>query len=348
MQEKLNSTNSRTIRGNFLKMAISTDINNFRFKDVTETGKHSFFLEITPAGIGEQIGIPLLIANGAKSGKTLVVFAAVHGDELEGVQAIQDVFYQLNTDEMNGRFIAVPVANLPAFRAVQRISPIDSLNLARTFPGNKNGSVTERIAHYLGELILPQGDFFLDLHSAVTALMPTMVGYDASGSEAGKISKEAALQLGTPVIWGHPEVSSGRSLCAAIECGIPWLYVESASGGRVSPVELPYYINVVLNLLGYLKIIDRETSKSKPELHLFGAGDTDRTQSVNTAGFFVQKVTLLEYVQRGQLIGEVRDLFGDVIEEVRTEQSGYVTVLRANPLVNPGDSVCLVAESVNP
>lgn len=328
-------------------MAIYTDINNFKFEDVSETGKHSFFLEISPAGSGEQIGIPLLIANGAKSGKTLVVFAAVHGNELEGVQAIQDVFHQLNTDEMSGRLIAVPVANLPAFRVVERSSPIDLLNLARTFPGSKTGSITQRIAHYLGELIIPQGDFFLDLHSAVTSLMPTMVGYDASDSEAGKISKQAALQLGTPVIWGHPEVGPGRSLCAAIERGIPWLYVESASGGQVSAVELPYYINAVLNLLGFLEIIERQPSTSKPELHLFGAGDVDRTQSVNTGGFFVQKVAFLEYVEKGALVGEVRDLFGEVLEEIRTEQSGYVTVLRSNPLVNPGDSVCLVAESVN-
>lgn len=328
-------------------MAIYTDINNFKFADVTETGKHSYFLEITPAGSGEQIGIPLLVANGAKPGKTLVVFAAIHGNELEGVQAIQDVFHGLNTDEMNGRFIAVPTANLPAFRVVQRSSPIDLLNLARTFPGDKNGSVTQRIAHYLGELIIPQGDFFLDLHSAVTSLMPTMVGYDASGTEAGKISKSAALQSGTPVIWGHPDVGPGRSLCAAIERGIPWLYVESASGNRVSSVELPYYINVVLNLLGFLEIIDREPSTSKPKLHLFGAGDVDRTQSVNTAGFFVQKATLLEYVERGHLVGEVRDLFGEVLEEVRTEQSGYVTVLRADPLVYPGDPVCLVAELIS-
>ena len=326
-------------------MAIYLDVNHFNFEKVQEAGKHSFFLEISPAGSGEQIGIPLLLANGSYPGKTLVVFAAVHGDELEGVQAIQDVFRELETNEMSGRLIAVPVANLPAFRAVQRISPIDSMNLARTFPGDKNGSVTQRIAHYLGELIIPQADFFLDLHSAVSSLMPMMVGYDASDSAAGKISKEAALQLGAPVVWGHPDVGPGRSLCAAIERSIPWLYVESPSGRRVSPVELPYYINIVLNLLAYLKIISRETVTSSPELRLIGSGDVDRTQSVNTSGFFVQKVKLLDYVEKGQLVGEVRDLFGETIEEIRTEQAGIVAVLRANPLVSPGDSVCLVADA---
>ena len=198
-------------------MATSIEVDQFRFEDVSEVGKHAFFLEISPAGSGEQIGIPLLIANGRQPGKTLVAFAAVHGDELEGVQAIQDVFRQLNTDEMNGRLIAVPVANRPAFRAVQRTSPIDSLNLARTFPGRKDGSVTERIAHYLGELIIPQADLFIDLHSASNSLMPTMAGYDASGTEAARISMEAALRTEMPVIWGHPDVGPGRTLHAAMQ-----------------------------------------------------------------------------------------------------------------------------------
>lgn len=327
-------------------MAIYTDIKTFNFVEISETGKFSYFLEITPAGSGEQIGIPLLVANGANSGKTLVVFAGVHGDELEGVQAIHDVFNQLETDEMSGRFIAVPTANLPAVRAVKRNSPIDSLNLARVFPGNKNGSVTERIAFYLSELIIPQADLFLDLHSSgVASLMPTMIGYDASESDLGKESKEAALKFGTPVVWGHEEVSPGRSISSAIDHKIPWLYVESPNGGRVSPIDLPYYVNGIFNLLKYLQIISGEIELSTPKDRLIGSGDVDRVQSVNTSGFFVQKVKLMDYVESGQLIGIVRNLFGETIEEIRTEKAGYVAMLRATPLVEPGISVCLVAES---
>ena len=326
-------------------MAIYKNIEEFKFEDAAETGKHSYFLEICPAGSGEQIGIPLLIANGAKTGKTLVVFAGVHGDELEGVQAIQDVFNQLNTDEMSGRFIAVPTANLPAVRAVKRNSPLDLLNLARVFPGNKHGSVTERIAFYLSELIIPQADLFLDLHSSgVAALMPLMVGYDAGENSLGKVSKAAALTFGTPVIWGHSEVSSGRSISSAIDHKIPWLYVESPNGGRVSATDLPYYINGILNLLKHLQIISGEIVLAIPEYRLIGSGDVDRVLAVNSSGFFVQKVKLMDFVETGQLIGEVRNLFGETIEEIRTDQSGYVAMLRATPLVEPGISVCLVAE----
>src|SRR5690606_27069578 len=155
------------------------------------------------------------------------------------------------------------------------------------------------------ELIIPQADFFLDLHSASASLMPRMVGYDAAETEAGRISKDAAFKMGMPVVWGHPEIGPGRTLSAAMERGIPWLYVESPSGSGVSSDELPHYVNALLNLLGYLQIIERETPSEKPELHLLGEGDVDRTQAVNTTGFFVHRANLLEHVEAGQLLAEV-------------------------------------------
>lgn len=322
-------------------MVTSVRADEFSFDTVSEAGKYKIFLDV-----GDDVSIPLMIANGREAGKTLVTFAGVHGDELEGVQAIQDVFAGLDTDKMHGRLIAVPAANPPALQALQRISPVDSLNLARTFPGKKEGSVTERIAYYLGELIIPQADLFLDLHSASASLMPRMVGYDAAETEAGRISKDAAFNLGLPVAWGHPTVGPGRTLSAAMARSIPWLYLESPSGRRVSTEELPHYVNALLNLLGYLRIIERETPSAQPSLHLLGDGDVDHTQAVNTAGFFVHRAKLLEHVEAGQLLAEVRNIFGDIIEEIRAERSGYVAVLRSEPIVTEGEPVCLVVDSL--
>ena len=328
-------------------MAVHIDVDEFKFEEVTGIGKHFLFLGIRPAD-GDRVEIPLLIANGANRGKTLVVFAAIHGDELEGVQAIQEVFRELNTDEMRGRLIAIPVANPPAFQAGKRLSPVDSMNLARTFPGNKNGSLTERIAFYLSEMLIPQADFFLDLHSSgVAYLMPLMTGYDAGDTPTGKASGSAAQIFGTPVIWGHEEISPGRSISSAMDLGIPWLYVESPNGARVSQADLPFYVNGIFNLLKHLDILPGEITGSAPEYSLIGSGDVDRTQAVSNAGFFVQKVGLLDHVEKGELIGEVRDLFGETIEEIYAERSGYVGLLRAAPLVDPGDPVCLVAEAMS-
>ncbi len=326
-------------------MATHLNVEEFHPDAFPVGAKQAVFLDFFPPGHGENLGIPVLLAKGRKPGRTLVVIAGVHGDELEGVQAVHEVFSDLDAETMSGCVIAVPIANLSAYRAVSRGSPVDSLNLARTFPGRRDGTLTERIAFYLSDYIIPHADLFIDLHSAgLTFRLPRMIGYDANETEKGKASKAAALHFGMPVIWGHTEVGPGRSLGEAIRRGIPWLYVESPSGGRVSRRELGYYVNGLMNLLRFMKILPGDVEPQAPETHLLGPADLDHTTSVNTSGFFVSLVGLLEEVQGGQVIGIVRDLFGRTIEEVRAPQTGVVGMLRAVPVVMPGDSVCLVVQ----
>jgi predicted deacylase len=327
------------------QMVVELPIESFDPASVDPGTIQPFFLHLCHPAKGESLGLPVLIAEGKTRGKTLVVFAGVHGDELEGVQAVHELFLQLDTEALCGRVIAVTVANLPAYRVIRRTSPIDGLNLARTFPGRPDGTVTERVAHYLSASILPHADFFIDLHSSgLTYVLPTMIGYYVSDTQQGRESMEAALHFGTPVMWGHAEISPGRSLSVAINRKIPWLYVESPSGGRVSDTQLPYYVNGLMNLLKHLKMLPGTVARCPPRVHLVGTGDLDRTISVNSEGFFVPTVRVLDEVSPHQVVGVVRDLFGKTIEEVSTEQGGLVGMLRAIPVVNPGDSVCLVVD----
>ena len=320
-------------------------IEDFQPNSIAQGSIQPIFLQLGQSGNRRGFGVPVLVAQGNQPGKTLVVFAGVHGDELEGVQAIHEVFLQLDAKALSGCLIAVTVANLAAYRFTKRLSPIDGLNLARTFPGRNDGTLSERIAHYLSQIIVQHADFFIDLHSGgLTYLLPTMIGYDARDTRQGRESKEAALHFGTPVMWGHPQVSPGRSLSVAITKGIPWLYTECPSGGRVSPSQLPYYVEGLLNLMRYLGMLPGSAIRRIPEVHLLGTGDLDRTISVNTDGFLVPKVQILDEVRPNQVVAIVRDLFGRTIEEVRTVHGGVVSMLRAMPVVSPGDSICLVAD----
>jgi predicted deacylase len=99
-----------------------------------------------------------------------------------------------------------------------------------------------------------------------------------------------------------------------------------------------------MNLLKHLKMLPGTVARCPPRVHLVGTGDLDRTISVNSEGFFVPTVRVLDEVSPHQVVGVVRDLFGKTIEEVSTEQGGLVGMLRAIPVVNPGDSVCLVVD----
>ena len=133
--------------------------------------KYSLYLELgTAAG---NIELPVLLVRGSRPGKRLVVSAAVHGDEYEGVRAIFEVFHSLDPAGMSGDFLSVPVSNPPAFWNGTRESPLDNGNLARVFPGSLEGGPTAAIAYYMAPAIIAHADLFLDLHSAgVKWLMP--------------------------------------------------------------------------------------------------------------------------------------------------------------------------------
>ncbi len=318
---------------------------DFDPRDLAAGSKRQFFLELGIEAGGSKIGFPVLVVNGLTSGKTLVAFAGVHGDEFEGIQAVHETFDMLNPAEMSGRFIVVPIAHLAAYQSSHRLSPIDGLNLARTFPGKRDGTPTERIAHYLAEKIIVHADFFIDLHSGGTAyLLPTMIGYDATENETGRISREAANYLGMPVMWGHKELAPGRSLGEAARRNIPWLYTESAGGCRVLADALAQYKIALENLLRFLKIIPGTLYNTAPEVHLLGDGDLDHAVFAETAGFFAARVRLLDQVDQHQVIGLIRDMFGETLAEVRAPSRGVVAMLRANPVISRGNSVCLLAQ----
>src|SRR5262245_21713336 len=106
----------------------------------------------------------------------LLVTGGVHGDEFEPMAAIRQLIGELSNRELRGRVTLVPVVNEPAFRLGQRTAE-DGLDLARTCPGNADGSVTERVAHALTGLIR-SADYYVDLHTGGTRLrVLPLVGY---------------------------------------------------------------------------------------------------------------------------------------------------------------------------
>lgn len=300
--------------------------------------KHALLLDI---GVAECGPIPVLLTHGAKPGKTLVVTAGIHGDEYEGVRAILDLHAELDPATLVGSVLAVPVANPPAFWHGTRVSPVDGANLARTFPGVRQGTVSEVIAYWIGEAIIARGDFFIDLHSAgIMLTMPTMVGYHAADDRA----RAAALAFGAPVVWAHPTLGPGRSLTAAAARNIPWLYTEARGAGRIDIGDLAIYVRGLRNLLRHLGMRSGKIDAPAPKYFLFGDGDLDASLSATHDGFFVPSVELLSVVRAGQTVGRSVDLLGNTIEVFSAPCAGAVAMLRACPVVKSGDAVCLIAE----
>jgi predicted deacylase len=293
-------------------------------------------LEVAPGA-----ALPLLVVRGARQGAVLAVTAGIHGDEYEGVRAIFEVFEALDPALLSGTWIAVPVANPPAFWKGTRTSPDDGANLARTFPGKPGGSVSERIAWRLAHDVIARADFFLDLHSGgVLYRMPSMVGYD----DADERSRRAALAFGAPVLWGHREIPDGRTISFARDRGIPWLYTEARGAGRIDAADLAMMRRGMLNLMMHLGILPGTPEPFAPAMRLTGDGNIDAAITASRAGFLLSGVGILDSVARGARLGTLVDLQGNTVEEYFAPFDGVLGLVREFPVVQPGDSVYLLAK----
>ena len=324
------------------------NIHDFELNELPRGGKQSAWLDIAARAGGGNWRLPLLTVNGADDGPMLLVIAGVHGDEYEGIAAIPQVYSTIEPKDLHGRLLMMPVSNVPAYEAALRSSPIDGLNLARVFPGDINGTITQQIAWWLGEKLLRHADFFIDLHTGGIAYeLPTLIGYVHDDGGLGQASLEAAAAFGAPVMWGHPlPLPPGRSISAATDRGIPSLYTEAPGGSGCDPAVVDCFRDGVLNVMKHLGMIDGSLRQQEVTHHLVGDGNLDTVIDAPVDGFFQREVALLENVKAGQRLGTIREANGEVLTEVIADQDGVVIMLRGLPRVSVGDGIAHITQYV--
>jgi predicted deacylase len=297
---------------------------------------------------GSPVSLPVLVVRGAGPGKTLLASAGIHGDEFEGMAALRQVQAGLDPASLAGTFVAVTVANPPAFEAGLRTNPDDRQDMARIFPGDPAGTLTEQLAYALTHRFIRHADLYCDLHSAGQYYaMPRLAGYQLRPEPLLSVQRQAARRFGLPLVWGTPALP-GRSLSAAGDFGVPAIYTEITGEGRCRNADVNQYAHGLRQLLALLEISRDRLAPHEPEWFV----EDDRTQAgflqgqnrCPVGGFFEPEVALWDPVQRGQRLGTVCDALGSIRHEVRAPHTGRVVFLRTYPRVLAGDPLCTVLE----
>ncbi|MDP4796480.1 MAG: succinylglutamate desuccinylase/aspartoacylase family protein, partial [Rhodospirillales bacterium] len=176
-----------------------------------------------------------VIRNG--EGPTAVLMAGNHGDEYEGPIALGELIRDLDPRVVSGRLIILPALNLPAVLAGQRTSPVDGLNLNRTFPGDPHGTLTQQITAYVTDVIYPLGDAMIDLHSGGSSLdiISSAIVEPASDPAHHARNVAAVRAFGAPLNviidnLGEPRTSTAT----AVRAGMTVVGTEMAGSGTVS------------------------------------------------------------------------------------------------------------------
>ncbi|AOW81853.1 succinylglutamate desuccinylase/aspartoacylase family protein [Vibrio mimicus] len=315
-------------------------------KHVAKAKKHSDFLflgetippssrrviELEAAKLytDSPLSIPIEVIHGSAPGPVLMINAAIHGDELNGVEIIRQLLNTLDEKKLKGTLIAVPIVNVFGFIHKSRYLP-DRRDLNRCFPGSERGSLASRMAHTFFSQVAQRCDYILDLHTgAIHRTNLPQIRADLSGKETLRIAQAFA----TPVIIDSP-LRDGSLRSEAEKQQIPVLTYEAGEALRFDPVAINAGIIGIKRVMQAIKML-RSSRKKTPASVIAKSTSWLRAEA---DGILRTLVSLGDKVEKGQVLAYINSPLGKLEVEIRANKSGIVIGQQTLPLVNEGDAV---------
>lgn len=280
---------------------------------------------------GIAVPTPVLIARGKANADShnavLCMTAAVHGDELNGVEIIRRVMFELDVSQLRGTVIGVPIVNLPGFQRSSRYLP-DRRDLNRYFPGDANGSSASRIAYELFEQVIRDCDYLVDLHTGSfhRTNLPQLRA-DILNPKVAEFSKT----FGEIAVL-HTTGSLGTLRRAATDAGIPAVTIEAGEPLRLQPDEVAAGVSAVRQSmieLGFLPAAQRRQFSQS----LFYESKWIRA---NRGGILLGATKLGAQVEPGDQLGTVFDPITNHASAIISRVKGRVLGMALNQMVMPG------------
>lgn len=294
------------------------------------------YLKVSESYLSAAIQIPVTVIRGAKPGPTAFVFAAVHGDEINGADIVRRLIFDVNHERLSGTLIAVPVVNIPGFLNQSRYLHYHR-DLNRFFPGCKDGNNAERFAHKIFTEIIQKCDFGIDLHTAASGRLnlPHVRG-DMRHPKARKLARA----FGATVLVDQPGVK-GSLRREATEAGVPTILFEAGETGRFSQKISMVGLHGVLNVLAEMGMWQTEEELKRPPFQVIVKGS--EWVRAEKGGILDLAVKPGDLLYRGDLIGSILNPFGKTVTQIRSSATGIVIGVTTAPLTVPGTGVIHIA-----
>lgn len=290
---------------------------------------------------GTAVGLPVAVVNGASDGKTLYLQAASDGDELNGIGVVQRLLPQLDPSEIAGTILVVGIVNYFGYQVAEHRNPVDDTKLNRAYPGDEEGTSSERIAASTFEAAM-RADLILDLHQGSTSRM-----IDETRVRCGPRHRlhDDCLELAKVFDSGYildQKGPDGQLARAAPDEGVPT--IDPELGGSVG-WDLPSIktgIQGVMNVLCHYGFLEGSVELS-PQTR--ASGFTQYGSPVG--GLVTHRTELGEAVSEGDVLFEVTDIFGEIKSKVQADTAGVLWRTRRLPQVATGEYVCSVGTDVD-
>jgi len=276
---------------------------------------------------GVPVSTPVLVLNGVAPGPTICLTAAVHGDELNGIEMVRRVFHDIEPSKLAGALIGVPIVNVQGFRRGSRYLP-DRRDLNRYFPGNPNGSAAARIAHSLFNDVIANCDALVDLHtgSFERANLPQLRA-DLRNPDVVTLTHGFGAMV---VLHSKPTVGTLRY--AATRAGIPAVTVEAGGPSQLELAEVKHGVKGIETLLTTLGMTRRMRLWGDPEPIYYRSSWV----RADNGGILLSDVSLGSSVRKGDLLGSITDPMSNARTELRSPYAGRIIGMARNQVVMPG------------
>jgi predicted deacylase len=293
-----------------------------------------------PAGSDSALDIPVAVIHGARPGPTVAFVAGSHGTEYSSIIAMQRLIPHLDPRTLAGTVIVVPIINIASWTSMTpHVNPIDRKGMNSSYPGDPNGTQTQRALALIANEVVTPADVVVDLHGGDLDENLRPYSYWFRSGRAAQDS--AALKLIMAFGLDHVIVTdvdpsaanAGRSLSGqALVRGKTVLVAEAGRSGIVAPSDVRALVDGSLNVLAALHMLDRKYATVRHPIWLNGAG---ARLAADSAGVFIASVDRDTRVTKGQLLGYTTDFLGRKTGEVRSPIDGLVTFIRGVPSMWP-------------
>ncbi|MBM3518462.1 MAG: succinylglutamate desuccinylase/aspartoacylase family protein [Alphaproteobacteria bacterium] len=287
-------------------------------------------LPITDLSTHTPITMPIQVIRGREDGPRVFVCAALHGDEINGVEIIRRVLREPGLAALRGTLVAVPIVNVLGFLSHSRYLP-DRRDLNRTFPGSAQGSLAGRLAHIFLTEIVANCTHGIDLHTAARDRDNyPQIRANLDHAETDRLARA----FGVPVINAGFREGSLRESAARHK--VPVLVYEAGEALRFHEPSIAAGVDGIMRVLRTLKMLPPDKGPAPPEQLVARSSTWIRAPR---SGIMRGAVALGEAVRESQELGIIADPFGGNEVAVLARTDGLVIGRTNLPLVHEGDAL---------
>ncbi len=309
-------------------------------------GQAAFGAIDVPAGRDAALSIPVAVVHGSRPGPVLALVAGAHGTEYASIVALQRLIPRIDPAQLSGTVIIVPLVNVPSFtRIVPHVNPVDGKNMNRMYPGQPDGTQTDRASFAITKQVVEQSHHLIDFHGGDIDedLRPYSYWTPTGRADQDAASRAMALAFGLDHIIISTERPADPSASRYLENtattrGKPSITVEAGRAGTVEAEDVTALVEGSLSVMRHLHMLPGTPAPVDHPVWIARLADVTAEQG----GVFQPLVRRGDYVETGMRIGRVTDYLGRVLYEPRAAAAGVLLYVRAVPSLNTGDAIASV------